>query len=95
MDSKYEDQTENSVSQQRKEDNESREYKFNNTEDSQLFRNLQNNWDNSFAKVDQEPSSETKDSKKSSRLKSESNNSSEQPKVYCLKSRKFKEVKSD
>ena len=75
MESKYEDQTENSESQNRKEENESQEYKFKNTEDSKLFRNFQNNWDNSFAKVDQEPSSETTDSKKSSRLDTESNNS--------------------
>jgi hypothetical protein len=95
MESKYEDQTENSERQRRKEENESLEYKFNNTEDSQLFRNFQNNWDNSFAKVDQDQSSETKDSSKSSRLKSENNNCTEQPKFYCLKSRKFKEAKSE
>ena len=89
--SKYEDQTENSESQEREQDNESRQFKFANTEDSQLFRNFQTNWDNSFAKVDQEPTRETKDSKTSYRPK----NSTEQPKVYCFKSRKFKEAKSE
>ena len=95
MESNYEDQTKNSKSQEREQDNESGEYKFANTEDSQLFRNFQTNWDNSFTKVDQEPTMETQDSKTSSRPNSERKNSTEQPKVYCLKSRKFKEAKSE
>ena len=91
LESKYEDQTENSESQETAQDNESREYKFNDTEDSQLYKKIQNNWDNSFTKEDQEPSRE----QKTVTNLTDQTHSTEQLKVYCLKSRQFKEAKSE
>ena len=60
---KYGDNSDHSEIKKRKEENESQEYNFDKTEDSQLFRNFQNNWDDTFAKVYQEPTCGTVDSK--------------------------------